>query len=131
MRRTKREPIPYEAAIQRLQDVLAEHGYTENAFTYNTEGFPAYITDFAFCDQTHTIAIYENDILMYAGNQLFECYMREEYKSNSKLIDGFATRLDRYLSGGPWEGPDEKSLPDAIKEKAQELFKLLRRKHQD
>jgi hypothetical protein len=60
---------------------------------------------------------------MHKGERYFECYMQEEFVSEQALIEGFAVRLDRYLSGGPWAGPDEKGLPDVIKEKVSRLFR--------
>jgi hypothetical protein len=48
--------------------------------------------------------------------------MDEEFKSESSLVEGFAGRLDRYLSGGPWGGTDEKGLPDRVKEKVKRIF---------
>ncbi len=48
--------------------------------------------------------------------------MPAEFESETALIEGFASRLDRYLSGGPWAEPDEKSFGESLTEKLRHLF---------
>lgn len=114
-----------ELAVKRLTEVLVKHGKAQVGFRYVTQGFPHFSVDIDFQGKVHNIAVFENDLAMYENDSLFECYMPEEFKSELTLIEGFASRLDRYLSGGPWEGPDEKGLPDLIKEKVMALFRWL------
>lgn len=123
MARIRGGRIFQELAVQRLTEVLVKHGKSEAGFRYVTQGFPHFSTDFDFKGKMHNIAVFVNDVTMYEDDSLFECYMPEEFKSESALIEGFTNRLDRYLSGGPWEGPDEKGFLDLIKEKVKTFFR--------
>lgn len=112
-----------EACIRRVREVLIDHGLQEPLF-HCEGGKSVYCsTLFKFRELAHLLEVYEDIVVMHQGEQYFECYMPEELKSDAALIEGFAARLDRYLSGGPWEGPDEKGLPDLIKEKVKALFR--------
>jgi hypothetical protein len=52
---------------------------------------------------------------MLSGKYLFESYMSEEFESEEALREGFAARLDRYLGGGEWAGPDEPGFWKSLK----------------
>jgi hypothetical protein len=103
-----------EICIPRIVGILQGHGI--DARLTLGEGSPTwYWTTFLINAREHRIEIYSDIAVMHQDDRYFECYMPEEFENGSTLIEGFATRLDRYLSGGPWEGPDEKGLPDDIK----------------
>ena len=111
-----------QACIERLSQVLKKHK-KEGSFEHQVNGLVRFTVVFDFEGRTYEIGIYKETVTMWEGRSLFECYMPEEFESEPALIDGFATRLDRYLSGGPWEGPAEKGLPDLIKENVKRLFR--------
>lgn len=104
-----------QSCVERLQEVLATHGYNEVAFEYITRGHPYYLARLDFENRAHEIEVYEDGPVMHRGEELFEPYMSEEFESEAALREGFATRLDRYLSGGPWEGPDEPGLWESVR----------------
>lgn len=109
--------------VQRLSEVLAKHDQVNRNFRHFTNGLDRFVATVIVDGRAHEIGVYADSVTMWEDDKLFECYMPEEFTSESALIEGFATRLDRYLSGGPWEGPDEKGLLDLIKEKVKALFR--------
>lgn len=109
---------------ERLSQVMLRHGRDVSFKHVNGDPGPIAVV-FEFDGRTHEIGIYEDTVNMREGKSLFECYMTEEFESELALIEGFATRLDRYLSGGPWEGPDETGLPDLIKGSVKRFFRWL------
>jgi hypothetical protein len=94
-----------EAAVL---DVLAKNGETVG-FVKATDsgGRPWMSVTLALREQPHEIEIFVDSVVMTCGSQLFEPYMPREFVSDEAQIQGFVTRLDRYLSGGSWEGADE------------------------
>jgi hypothetical protein len=103
--------------LQRIAEVFSTHHLEEPSFVRGEGSSGWYWATFLFDGQEHRIEVYPDNVVMHRGESHFECYMDEEWKSEEALIEGFATRLDRYLSGGPWGGPDEKGLPDLIMER--------------
>ena len=120
------EPNSFQAAaIEKIMAVL-EKKEAGPKFQLDAGARKTFWTSFQFNGDEHILAIYEDNINMTQGPNLYESYMPEEFKSDEALIEGFTTRLQRYLSGGGWAGPREKGLPDVIKEK---LGLLLGKRH--
>jgi hypothetical protein len=112
-----------QKCVARLLEVFVENGLDEVRFERRSNGLNWFAAEFTLKGRQHTVGVYERDVTMTAGDSLFECYMRHEFASEEALIESFAARLDRYLSGGPWEGLDEKSFPELIKEKVKSLLR--------
>lgn len=113
-----------QTCILRIQEVFSRHKLEVPLFIPGEGSFGWYWATFSLEGQEHRIEVYPDIVVMHRGESYFECYMDEEWKSEEALIAGFATRLDRYLSGGPWAGPGEKGLPDLVKER---IGRVLRR----
>lgn len=111
--------------IRRIGEILASHGLQTPTFQRQDRGW--FLGEFRFRERAYRIEVYGDMVVMHEGRYYYEPYMREEFKSDQTLVDGFATRLDRLLSGGQWEGPDEGML-SAIKVKLTKLFRAPRRK---
>jgi hypothetical protein len=71
--------------------------------------------EFVAQGKRYTIEIYDKTVVMHQDRHYYECYMRAEWKSEDALINSFVARLERLLSGGSWEGPDEHSPLDKLK----------------
>ena len=118
------EPTAFQAeAMKRLAEVLRKHKILFSDFSVNRGAKTAFFTSFTFAGEEHLLAIYDDEINMTQGPNLFESYMPNEFKSGATLIEGFETRLNRYLGGGCWEDPAEKGLADFIKEKVKYLLR--------
>lgn len=102
--------------------MLSKHGYGDVSFDYVVGDLASYTARIDFKGRQHKIEVYEDGPVMLSGEQLFEPYLREEFDSEEALREGFATRLDRYLGGGEWEGPDEPSLWESVKLSLRRLF---------
>jgi hypothetical protein len=63
--------------------------------------------DFEIGGTPHEIEIYGEGVVMHSGRHAYECYMPKELRSEEALIEAFAGRLTRLLSGGTWEEPSE------------------------
>ena len=111
--------------IQRIGEVFSRHHLEPPTFVRGEGSSGWYWAIFSLNAQEHRIEVYPNIVVMHRGESYFECYMDEEWKSEEALIEGFATRLDRYLSGGSWAGPDEKGLPDVIKNKVRGIVRKV------
>jgi hypothetical protein len=130
------ELVPVEAGVatqfqlncaQRVLEVFSSHGAFTPDFVLG-EGSPHwYWSSFRFRQELHRIEIYPKIVVMHQGDRYFECYLAQELVNEQTLIDGFATRLNRYLSGGPWASTDEKNLSELVKDKVSRLFKGARR----
>jgi hypothetical protein len=117
-----------QGCLRRIGEVFARHHLEEPSFIRGEGSSGWYWANFSFNGEEHRIEVYPDIVVMHRGESYFECYMDEEWKSKEALIEGFATRLDRYLSGGPWAGPDEKGLPDSIKERIGQVLRRVRTK---
>ena len=109
------EPGFKEAAVKRLNQVLSAHGITEGAFE---EAGPDHLhrfvrhkgEEFVIFVTTGLVGMESRD-----GRCRYEPLLRQEFSNGQAMIEGFATRLDRLLDGGPWELPDEvDSLVDKL-----------------
>lgn len=91
-----------------LRAVLAKHSI-HIEFTSTSGKDPIRSGSFETSRGKYEITI-TDDIAMTRGDdeELFECFLPREYEDDQVLMESFARRLDRYLSGGPWEEPDEK-----------------------
>jgi hypothetical protein len=98
----------------RILDVFASLDLEPPRFQAREGNLPYIAGEFAHGGRTYRIEIYNENVVMHEGGRYYECYMRDEFQNEESLIRGFAIRLTRLLSGGPWEGPDEKSVFDRI-----------------
>src|SRR5437867_2755836 len=94
-------------AAERLKGVLERHGMAVGDFHLKEGRRPTLWTSFRFDGRDYDLAIFHDDINMREGSNLYETYLSREYRDAATLIDSFAIRLDRFLSNGRWEGPDE------------------------
>ena len=118
------------AAVARVAQVLRSHGY-EPQFEELSLGSELWLgATFTFRGVPHDVGIHAddrrgNDVNMYAGEQreqLYECFLRGEYATDEALIESFAKRLDRYLSGQAWDDPTDYEPRGSVAR----LFKKLR-----
>ena len=109
------EPGFKETAVKRLNQVLSAHGITEGAFE---EAGPDHLRRFVrHKGEEFVIGVTTGMVVMESrdGRCRYEPQLRQEFSSGQAMIEGFATRLDRLLGGGPWELPDEvDSLVDKL-----------------
>ena len=104
-------PPPFrEECRERIAAVITSRGLPPPTFRAWGDDEVRFLAQFEHAGCLHEIEISEHDIVMTQGRQLFECYLRGEYRDNESLIQGFTDRLGRYLSGGGWAGPDETKL---------------------
>lgn len=104
-----------KSARSKLANVLAKHGIDQGfQESEDADGRPWMLCVFEWKGEEHQIEIFEETVVMTKGRQLFEPYMPEEFTSDEAQICGFCTRLGRYLSGGTWEGPDERGWAGRI-----------------
>lgn len=85
---------------------MRQHGLPSEFHFKVGKGVTAWTT-FEWRGDEYDLAVFPDNVNMREGGSLFECYLTREFKNDAALIDSFAKRLDRYLSGGPWEEPDE------------------------
>ena len=112
------------SCVALLRRLLEKHGYGAVRFDYFPNDNPRYVAKIDVRGQQHEIEVYQTGPVMVAGAQLFEPYMPEEFESEAALEQGFATRLERYLDGGAWEGPDELGFLGSV---VKRLSKFIRR----
>jgi len=100
-----------KVAKKAIVDVLRERGIPQ-AFmeAEDADGKPWMSCVFQWSGREYEIEIFQDSVVMTSGKELFEPYMPREFSSADAQIIGFTTRLDRYLSGGDWEGPDEEGF---------------------
>ncbi|MCI0423968.1 MAG: hypothetical protein L0312_32945 [Acidobacteria bacterium] len=108
----------------RVLQVFKELGLPRPVFRDMSGERPSLTAGFEHRGKTHSIEIYSDDVVMIEGESLYECYLRSEFRSEESWIEGFASRLSRYLSGGDWAGPDEEGWPEKA---AEGLKRLLHR----
>lgn len=99
----------FAAAESQIAEVLLAHGLHVEFQTDDRKPPAVRYVTFDRPEGKYEISIWPNDITMTLGarEQLFECYLSREWVSDAALIAAFSRRLDRFLSGGPWEEPDE------------------------
>jgi len=103
-----------EFCRERVATTLSTLGLDRPAFGEAQDG-SYLLAEFEHRGRVHRIEIYDDGVVMLEGQHLFEPYMPAENESLGSLVDGFTTRLSRYLAGGPWEGPAEKGPIDRIR----------------
>lgn len=96
-----------ESAQRAVSFVLRRHGIDPDFKTQIHNGKSWLSHSFVRNGQRYRIEIYEDSVVMHQGDRLFEPYMTQEFESDQAQIQGFCERLDRYLGGGDWEGPNE------------------------
>jgi len=99
-----------DVAEERITRTLQAHGFDVKFERIERQRDSWRYCEFRRACVSYSISIYKQDITMTAGEhdeQLFECFLKREYVTAEVLIESFAGRLDRYLSGGLWEEPDE------------------------
>ena len=89
--------------VTRLGEVLAANGFGKVPFEYVEGDLGCYAAQFVLLGKRYEIEVYETGPVMLCGEQLFESFMPEEFESDEAHREGFVTRLERYLGGGPWD----------------------------
>jgi hypothetical protein len=89
-------------AERSLLSVLEAHQALYSPFHTGGGKPPVRYANFKHKGEEYEIVISDN-IVMTTGNQLFECYLREELGDDEVLISSFAKRLDRFLTEGSWD----------------------------
>jgi hypothetical protein len=114
-----------QACARRVISVLSTHGINAPVLHYQRGAKEAFWLEFTLRGEECVLAIYEDEVNMFHGKALLEPYMHAEFRTDETLIEGFASRLDRYLGGGPWAGPEEKSFSQAVQSKIANFLRGL------
>lgn len=115
-----------EAAVRRLNQVLSSHGIVDSAFEEDPKDPKLLRRNIRHAGEDFIIAVYDGVLVMESadGRTRYEPLLREEFSSGQAMIEGFVTRLDRFLGGGPWELPDEvDSLVDKLIRSVRRVFR--------
>jgi hypothetical protein len=112
------------AAMSKLNHLLKENDVAAGNFCLNVGAQRAFWTSFFFNGEEHVLSVYEENINLTQGPNLYECYMPEEFESDETLIEGFAARFKRYLLGGEWKGEDEIWFLDKLKSVLKRALRL-------
>lgn len=113
--------------IPRVVATLQSH-QIEAQFIPGEGNITWYWATFSIGDRKHQIEIYPSIAVMHHDHLDSEDLIPGEFKTMSTLVESFASRLDRYLSGGPWKEPHEGYLPVLLEEQAQQRLRFLTRK---
>ena len=89
-------------AMRRVTDVLEKHGIPFDGFCRNQPS-KTFSASFAFAGRGYTIAVFEDDLNMMEGPNLYECSLREEFRDENTQIAGFIRRLELFLDGNLWD----------------------------
>jgi hypothetical protein len=109
-----------------LEGILRRHAIQNDGFAIQGCENVWLRADFQFRGRPHRIELSHDMVVMWAGEnteQLFEPYMSAEFKTDRTLAEGFAARLDRYLGGGEWAGPDEGGIWELLRSKLRRLIR--------
>jgi len=98
----------------RIIGTFSRLGLTVPVFEPRIGELPYLAGEFVHAGRKYRIEIYDKNVVMHEGPHYYECYMREEWKSEEGLVSGFVARLERLLSGGTWQGPEEKRTWDRV-----------------
>ena len=112
--------------VEYLLRVLQQHDIHFSDFLVKNGGELWISSEFMFKEKKHLLQISGDHVVMWAGEQaeeLFEPYLSSEFKTDRAMIEGFSSRLDRYLGGGDWAGPDEPTLPEMVRNWFRKLFR--------
>lgn len=103
------ERTPFQVLAEEvITEILRRHGIHCSFLPYGyLDGAPSFCASFSWKGLGHKIELYGISMVMLVGDLLFEVYMPAEFKGDQAYVGGFGERLDRYLSGGDWAGPDE------------------------
>lgn len=115
-----------EVACPLVEAVLTKHGFPIDGQTLGTgdQRFVRYA--FSYGGAPHVIEIATDSPWMYSRAMTFESYMPSEWQDSATLAQGFASRLDRYLSGGTW-GDEREEI--SIGRRLKRLFRHFSRPH--
>jgi hypothetical protein len=102
------DPTAFQvAAVQRFSHLLREHGMEFDEFRLNLGAKRGFWTSFMLNGREHILTVYPDELNILADRDLYENYLRREFKSKDILIESFARRLTRLLQEGIWELPEE------------------------
>lgn len=96
-------------AMERVDGLLAQYGYPIPEWTFKGGKKSVVYAEVDIKDEAFMIEAWEDCVQMEAdeGRRLYEIYLPEEFESKQSELEYFLIRLDRFLRGGPWAGPDE------------------------
>jgi len=95
-----------EACSRRIDSVLSKYDLVQSAWIKNPGARETFYKDITFERVVHTIALFPDFLNMTnTDGRFFEVFLRDEFRTQESLIDGFTRRLDSYLSHGSWEEP--------------------------
>lgn len=115
------------AAVERVRKLLLDHGLAAPIFEYEKNGAYSYLAaTFLAGGHGYDISVQEDEISLIRDGKRYTCEMAAGYPHRLDLLDDFVGRLDRLLAGGTWQNPEEKGLPDLIKERVKALFRRKR-----
>jgi hypothetical protein len=105
-----------EACVRSINEVLSKHGSPPGDFEMALSGVERLTRAVRIQGKDYVISVSPDHVLMHSadGRSAYECYLKHELSTPESLISGFASRLDRYIGGGSWAGPDEEGLLDRI-----------------
>ena len=105
------EPTAFQRlAVQRLSDVLCEHGVAFERFRLNVGAKRGFWTAFTVHGREHVLAIYPDELNILAASDLYENYLHHEFRSPDTMLESFSQRLARLLREGVWRLPEEDGM---------------------
>jgi hypothetical protein len=93
------------AALNKLRTVFVKHGLSVD-FVVKEGQHPTVWTTFKYRDDEYTLAVFDREINLQQGPNLYECFLMSEFTDDATLVASFARRLDHFLNGGDWDTSD-------------------------
>lgn len=108
--------------IDRIVEALARNSIPEPVFEFRKADLAYFTATVQIRGIAHDIEVYRDDVVMHRGSSTLECFTYVKHRTSETVIGEFLERLDRYLQGGPWVTPEDKGVPDLVKERVKKLF---------
>lgn len=85
-----------------IQDLLNRHGIAFEPFRLDIGAKRGFWTSIVLDGAEYLITVYPDEANVIGGPHLYECELREEFKTEEVLANSFVARLDSLLSGRGW-----------------------------